>query len=112
MPNGREWLRTSKVARHLRLVPGNGIKVLMNKCHRAALAQIFAKPVSGSIKWADIEALLAALGGEISERQGSRIGVYLFGEVRVFHRPHPSPDTDKGAIASIKKWLESHGVKP
>ena len=84
----------------------------MNKRHLATLAQIFAKPVSGSIKWADIEALLAALGGEISERQGSRIGVYLFGEVRVFHRPHPSPDTDKGAVASIKKWLESHGVKP
>lgn len=28
------------------------------------------------------------------------MGVFLFGEVRVFHRPHPSPDTDKGAVAS------------
>jgi len=23
----------------------------------------------------------------------------LFGEVQAFHRPHPSPDTDKGALA-------------
>jgi hypothetical protein len=53
-----------------------------------------------------------ALGAEVSEREGSRIGVFLFGEVRVFHRPHPSPDTDKGAVASIRKWLDSHGVKP
>jgi len=30
----------------------------------------------------------------------------------VFHRPHPSPDTDKGAVASIRKWLETNGVKP
>ena len=51
------------------------------------------------------------LGGKISEREGSRIAVVLFGEVRVFHRPHPSPNTDKGAVASVRKWLEQHGVK-
>ncbi len=84
----------------------------MRKRHRATLELIFVRPVSGSIRWTDIEALFAALGAEISEREGSRIGVFLFGEVRVFHRPHPSPDTDKGAVASIRKWLEEHGVKP
>jgi hypothetical protein len=84
----------------------------MNKRHRATLAQIFARPVSGSIRWSDVEALLLALGAEVTEREGSRIGVYLFEEVRVFHRLHPSPDTDKGAIASIRKWLDSHGVRP
>ena len=41
---------------------------------------------------------LTRSGAEVSEREGSRIGVFLFGEVRVFHRPHPSPDTDKGAV--------------
>jgi hypothetical protein len=68
--------------------------------------------VSGSIRWTDIESLFKALGAEISEREGSRIGVFLFEEVQVFHRSHPSPDTDKGAVVSIRKWLESHGVKP
>ena len=84
----------------------------MKRKHQATLAQIFARPVVGSIRWSDIEALFVALGAEISEREGSRVGVFLFGEVRVFHRPHPTPDTDKGAVASIRKWLESHGVKP
>ncbi len=56
--------------------------------------------------------LLVALGGQVSEREGSRVGVFLFGEVRVFHRPHPSPDTDKGAVESIRKWLDTNGVRP
>ena len=38
--------------------------------------------------------------------------ILLIGEVRVFHRLHPSPDTDKGAVASIRKWFEEHGVTP
>ncbi len=84
----------------------------MQKKHRATLSAIFAHPVSGSIRWREIEALFTALGAEIEEHAGSRVGVVLFGEVRVFHRPHPSPDTDKGAVTSIRKWLEAHGVKP
>ena len=44
--------------------------------------------------------------------QGSRVGVRLFGERRVFHRPHPGPETDKGAVASIREWLRANGVEP
>ena len=80
--------------------------------HQRILELIFSRPVSGSLPWRDIEALFRDLGGEVSERAGSRVAVVLFGEVRVFHRPHPSPDTDKGAVASIRKWLEEYGVKP
>lgn len=84
----------------------------MKRKSSKTLALIFARPVSGSIKWRDIESLLVDLGAKVSEREGSRVGVKLFGEVRVFHRPHPSPDTDKGAVESIRKWLENNGVKP
>ena len=84
----------------------------MKRKHRKTLELIFNRPVSGSIKWDDIQALFVALGAEVSEREGSRVAVVLFNEVRVFHRPHPTPDTDKGAISSIRKWLESHGVTP
>ena len=76
------------------------------------MEKIFSRPVSGSIKWNEIEFLFIALGAEISEREGSRIGVRLFGDRRVFHRPHPSPDTDKGAVSSIRNWLNENGVKP
>ena len=73
---------------------------------------MFARPTSGNVRWSDVEALFVELGAEVSEREGSRVAVVLFDEVRVFHRPHPSPNTDKGAVASIRKWLEQHGVEP
>jgi hypothetical protein len=84
----------------------------LNRRHRRTLEQIFRRPTSGTIAWADIESLFVALGADVSERAGSRVVVVLFGEVRVFHRPHPSPQTDKGAIASIRKWLDFYGVRP
>lgn len=84
----------------------------MNRRHRRILEAIFSRPVSGNIKWKDVISLFSALGAEIKEREGSRVEVFLFGEIRIFHRPHPSPDTDKGAVASIRKWLSKHGVKP
>ena len=84
----------------------------MKRKRRKTLELIFARPTSSNVKWSDIEGLFTELGAELSEREGSRIGVRLFGERRVFHRPPPSPNTDKGAIASIRKWLKENGVEP
>ena len=84
----------------------------MRRKQRKTLEAIFTRPVSANIQWRDIEALFIELGAEVTEWEGSRVAVVLFGEVRVFHRPHPSPDTDKGAVASIRKWFEQHGVEP
>jgi len=84
----------------------------MKRGHQRTLEAVFAHPTSANIAWKNIEALLMGLGAEISEREGSRVAIVLFNEVRVFHRPHPSPKTDKGAVVSVKRWLEQHGVKP
>lgn len=84
----------------------------MKRKYQKTLGQIYKQPTSGNIPWKDIESLLKALGADVSERAGSRVAVVLFGEVRVFHMPHPFPNTDKGAIASIRKWLEYYEVKP
>ena len=65
-----------------------------------------------SIKWADIEALLVALGAELSEGSGSRIRITLNGVRAVFHRPHPQPTTDKGAVKSMRRFLTQAGIKP
>jgi len=85
---------------------------LMKRKHQRTLELLFARPVSANIRWADIEALFRELGAEFEEREGLRIEVFLFGLARVFHRSHPSPDTDKGAVSAIRKWLEENGVKP
>ena len=84
----------------------------MKRKHRRTLERVFARPTPANIRWSDIEGLFVELGAEISEREGSRVGVYLFDEIRVFHRPHPSPDTDKGAVASIRDWLDVNEVRP
>ncbi len=84
----------------------------MKRKHQRTLELVFARPTSANIAWREIESLFAELGAEITEHEGSRVAVVLFREVRVFHRPHPSPNTDKGAVASIRKWLEQHGVEP
>ncbi|MDR2869227.1 MAG: type II toxin-antitoxin system HicA family toxin [Deferribacteraceae bacterium] len=80
--------------------------------HAKTLQLIFSHPTSGNIRWADIEALFVELGAEISEAEGSRICIRLFNDRLVFHRPHPSPNTDKGAVASVRKWLDKNGVRP
>lgn len=84
----------------------------LKRKHQATLELIFTRPVSGNVKWRDIESLFGALGATLEEAEGSRVTVELFGVVRVFHRPHPRPDTDKGAVISIRKWLENNEVIP
>ncbi len=84
----------------------------MKRRNQRTLAAIFAHPTSANLPWHQTEALFKELGADISEREGSRVAVVLFGEVRVFHRPHPTPKTDKGAIVSIRKWLQQHGATP
>lgn len=84
----------------------------MRRKYQRTLEAIYAHPISGNVPWRDIEAFFVELGAEVSEREGSRVAVVLFDEVRVFHRPHPSPNTDKGVVASIRKWMEQHRVKP
>ena len=84
----------------------------MRRKHQKTLELIFKRPVSGNIRWADTEALLESLGAEMHEAEGSRLTVCLFDEIQVFHRPHPSPDTDKGAVAAVREWLKANGVTP
>ena len=84
----------------------------MDSKHRKTLESIFEKPERANIAWRDVEALLNALGAEISEGNGSRMRVALKDVRAVFHRPHPRKETNKGAIKSVRKFLEAAGVKP
>lgn len=56
----------------------------MKARHQKTVQLIFQRPVCGSIRWADIEALFIALGAEITEAEGSRLCVRLFNDRRVF----------------------------
>lgn len=80
--------------------------------HEETLAAIFRDPVGGSIKWRDIEALLIAVGAEVSEGSGPRVRFTLKGRTLFVHRPHPSPDTDKGAVKAVRRHLKEVGFEP
>ena len=84
----------------------------MDNKHHKTLEAIFEKPERANIAWRDVEALFIALGAEITEGNGSRVRVALKGVRAVFHRPHPRKETNKGAVKSVRRFLETAGVKP
>ena len=84
----------------------------MGPKHRRTLQAVFDDPVRSNIPWRDVEAMLRAVGAEITEGEGSRVRIAL-GEVRaVFHRPHPRKETDKGTVKSLRRFLSEAGVTP
>lgn len=82
----------------------------MKQKHRHTLVAIFSNPVFANIYWTDIVSLFVALGAEVSEGRGSRIRVSLNGMKAVFHRPHPEKETDKGAVKSVRRFLERANI--
>ncbi len=84
----------------------------MNKKHQCILNAVFTIPVQASINWKAIESLFVHLGANIEEERGSKVRVLLNGEEAIFHRPHPQKETDKGAVVSVRRFLENAGVKP
>lgn len=84
----------------------------MRRRHRRTLEAIFAHPTRADIRWAEIESLLLACGATLVEGGGSRIIVSIGGCDSAFHRPHPRPDTDKGAVVAMRKFLTGVGITP
>jgi len=84
----------------------------MNTKHRKTLEAIFARPERADIIWRDIENLFIALGGEVSEGNSSRVRVVLNGVRAVFHRPHPQRETNKGAVKSVRRFLQEARFEP
>lgn len=84
----------------------------MNKKHQRTLEAIFKLPIQANVAWKDIESLMRYLNTEITEGEGSRVRFALNGVRATFHRPDPKKETDKGALVSVRRFLENAGVKP
>lgn len=82
----------------------------MNRRQKKLLETINTNPISGNIRWLDIEFLFVSLGAEIVEGKGSKIAVVLNNQVAVFHRPHPRKEADKGAVKATRDFLKQTGV--
>ncbi|MCF8153546.1 MAG: type II toxin-antitoxin system HicA family toxin [Rhodoferax sp.] len=84
----------------------------MNTKHRKTLRAVFTKPTSPSIVFSDIEALLVALGGQVHEREGSRVKISIKGEQWRCHRPHPGKEAKRYQVEEIRELLERIGEQP
>lgn len=83
----------------------------LNNKQKKTLGFVFATPIRSDIYWSDIENLFKALGATVTQGKGSRVRVYLNGVRAVFHEPHPEKVTDKGAVRSVREFLETAGVE-
>lgn len=84
----------------------------MNRKHRKLLLAVFRTPTSGTIAWADIEALLLAAGCELVEGRGSRVRFFRGELVESFHRPHPAKEAKRYQVEAARAFLIRLGVEP
>lgn len=85
---------------------------MVNAKQRKTLATIFARPTSATIVFSDIESLVKALGGTVTEREGSRVRIELNGEIWRCHRPHPGKEAKRYQVEEAREVLERAGVNP
>ena len=84
----------------------------MGRKHQLILAAIFRHPTASNVRWDDVLTLLEWYEAEFEAREGSRHAFILNEEVIVLHRPHPGSEIDKGAVQSLRKFLERAGKRP
>ena len=70
------------------------------------------RPTSSAIVFQNIEALVVALGGQVTEREGSRVKVEIAGEIWRCHRPHPGKEVKRYQVEELRELLERVGVTP
>ncbi|MCD7110990.1 type II toxin-antitoxin system HicA family toxin [Rhizobium sp. DKSPLA3] len=76
------------------------------------LQAVLADPVSGTIAWADIEALLIALGCKVLEGSGSRVRFVCGSEIESFHRPHPEKEAKRYQVRAARDFIKRMGGQP
>jgi hypothetical protein len=84
----------------------------VNNKHRKTLDVVFTDPLSSSLDWSDLEALLQAAGAQLIEGRGSRVRFEKAGEVATFHRPHPAKEAKRYQLRDARDFLERIGVRP
>ncbi|MFJ4346716.1 type II toxin-antitoxin system HicA family toxin [Pseudomonas sp. NPDC089401] len=82
----------------------------MNTRYRKIYDAIFRAPTTASLAFAEVEALVLHLGGQVLERQGSRVKLVLGGQIWRCHRPHPGKEAKRYQIEEAREFLLRAGV--
>lgn len=67
------------------------------------------KAAKHGYNWADLVALLLALGFEQQEGEGSRVKFIKHGLVINLHKPHPKKEIKFYAVKQVRELLRSEG---
>lgn len=84
----------------------------MNSKQRQTLAVIFRTPTCKNLIFRDLEKLLRALGCEIIEGDGSRVGFKKDALRLDMHRPHPGKEAKAYQVEAIREFLKKIGILP
>lgn len=84
----------------------------MNNKHVRTMAAIFADPVRASIVWADVEAMLIAIGCTVIEGNGSPVRFSKAGIIAAFHHPNPTKEAKRHHVRDACEFLRKIGVEP
>ncbi len=84
----------------------------MNSKHCKTLNTIFADPISGNLRWNDIEALLVAIGCNVVEGSGSSVTFEKNGRRAYFHRPHPQREAFIYRVKAAREFLTKLEITP
>lgn len=80
--------------------------------HRRMLIRVYERLMPADIRLEEMESLFRALGVEVVERSGSRVGLGKGSERIVIHRPHPRPTIGRATVRDIATYLNAVGVEP
>ena len=84
----------------------------MSTKHARTLVRIHLRPTPADIRWQDLISALKSYGVEVTEREGSRVGLRMGDERIVVHRPHRRSVTGRATIRDIADFLSAAGVMP
>ncbi|MDR2209519.1 MAG: type II toxin-antitoxin system HicA family toxin [Azoarcus sp.] len=84
----------------------------MKAKHLKTLQTIFHTPTSANLSFSAMESLVTALGGEVIEREGSRVIFSIAGGIWHAHRPHPGNEAKKYQIEEFREFLRQKGFAP
>lgn len=82
----------------------------MNRKQRNTYDAIFAQPIRRNVVWNDVVSLIKALGGTVTQGDGSRVRFDLNDISLNIHSPHPQKELKRYQIKAIREFLINAGV--
>ncbi|PSB09809.1 hexulose-6-phosphate isomerase [Pleurocapsa sp. CCALA 161] len=81
----------------------------MNRKQRNTYDAIFAQPIRRNIVWNDVVSLIKAVGGRVTQGDGSRVRFDLNDISLNIHSPHPQKELKKYQVKAVREFLIADG---